>query len=110
MADAIARLLDQIAAERAGIDAILAIEAYTHEHGGPPASLAALTPGSMAALPIDPWADAPFRYRRLDPPDALGRRYLLYSVGADGMDGGGDGARPEAHTLGTDWVANDPNR
>ena len=48
-----------------------------------PASLVELSPGVLAAVPVDGFIDAPFHYRR------EGKGYVLYSVDADGKDNGG---------------------
>ncbi|MDR3707263.1 MAG: hypothetical protein P4L33_03105 [Capsulimonadaceae bacterium] len=62
----------------------LALRAYFVDHGRYPASLAALAPRYIPAVPNDPFADAgPLRYR------LAGARYVLYSVGPDGIDDGG---------------------
>ena len=60
-------------------------------HGRFPESLAALTPQEFATVPHDPYGDGPVRYR-VDPG---GTRFLLYSVGENGVDDGGssDGAQ-----------------
>ena len=75
---------------------LLAIHAYERDHGGLPGDLSALVPDYLPAVPIDPLsADANLRYDA-----ALG---LLWSVGMDGSDGGGDDT-PTAN------VAHDWNR
>ena len=60
----------------------LALHAHRLRHGAYPAALADLDGVSEDAL-TDPFADTPFRYSREGP------RYLLYSIGPDGVDGGG---------------------
>jgi len=82
---------DQIQMHLGGLRCLLAIEIYRRMHGNtPPESLDALVSSSIAHLPLDPYAsEGRFRYRVLDAPDEVGRRYLLYSVGADGVDNGG---------------------
>lgn len=65
----------------------LAIEIYRGQHGGLPPTLDALTPEVLAEAPRDPWAaDGRYVYR-LDDASPLG--YVLYSVGADGVNDGG---------------------
>ncbi len=66
----------------------LAIKRYQLRHGGPPDRLEALVPEFLPTAPRDWFADAPLHYRRK--PDGS---FLLYSVGPDGEDNGGD-ARP----------------
>ncbi|MBI2301159.1 MAG: hypothetical protein HYU66_19805 [Armatimonadetes bacterium] len=64
----------------------LALQAWSLEHGRPPARLHQLVPGYLRRLPDDPFAEGqPFRYRR------EGAGYVLWSVGPDGKD---DGGRP----------------
>lgn len=63
----------------------LALRAYQAEHGRYPESLRALVPAYLTNLPSDPFAvKATFRYR-LDGPD-----YVLYSLGANCRDDGGE--------------------
>jgi len=80
---------DLLAMEVAGTETMLALEVYRSEHGAYPEALAALLPDVLAELPPDPYSGKPLGYRLLDD-DAYGRGYLLYSVGADGIDNGGD--------------------
>lgn len=61
----------------------LALAAFRHDRGEFPASLDALAPGYLKSVPLDPFTDKPFHYRR----DGAG--YLLYSVGENGKDDGG---------------------
>jgi ABC-type transport system involved in multi-copper enzyme maturation permease subunit len=64
--------------------AALAAERYRRRHGDWPKSLDDLTPGLLEKVPADPFTGEPLRLRRLD--DGL----VIYSVGADGHDDGGD--------------------
>ncbi len=69
---------------------LLAIRIFELRHGKAPGSLGELAPSILTELPPDQLAkDAKFRYKRLEEPDELGRTFLLYSVGADGVDQGG---------------------
>jgi hypothetical protein len=62
----------------------LALQAYHAEHGHYPAELAALVPAELTHIPTDPFtAGQPLHYKLTD------QRYLLYSVGPDGIDDGG---------------------
>ncbi len=65
--------------------AAIAIRRFQLNHDGqPPESLAALVPAYLSAVPID-WMDGqPLRYRR------EGDGFLLYAVGDNGVDDGGD--------------------
>ena len=51
-----------------------AVRRYVIENGSPPESLAALVPEYLPTLPVDPYGDAPLRYRRTE------GGYLLYSM------------------------------
>jgi hypothetical protein len=61
----------------------LALAAYRAEHGGHPEDLAKLVPKYLKAIPEDPFAEKPLRYRR------EGSGYVLYSVGPNGQDDDG---------------------
>ena len=66
--------------------AAVAIKRYALRHGALPPSLGALVPEFLPEVPTD-WMDGePLRYR----PPAEGRNFVLYSVGTDGRDEGGD--------------------
>ena len=67
----------------------LALRAYRLEHGTYPASLDALVPSYLPAVPDDPFAlSSLLHYRRTK------QSYVLYSVGPDGKD---DGGKPIFH-------------
>ena len=61
----------------------LALAAHRAEHGAYPAELAQLVPKHLAAIPEDPFANAPLRYKRTD------RGCIVYSVSINGKDEGG---------------------
>jgi len=63
-----------------------ALRLFRSEHGRWPASLNELVPGLLSKVPPDPFSDRPLVYRRTD----VG--YLLYSVGGNGVDDGGQRA------------------
>ncbi len=63
--------------------AACAVERYRLEHGDWPASLSALVPALLPAVPDDPCDGQPLRYRRLA--DGV----VIYSIGPDGIDNGG---------------------
>lgn len=61
-----------------------ALRAYRLDHGAYPAALASLVPGYLKEVPADPFAlSGSLHYKR------VGTKYLLYSIGPDGKDGGG---------------------
>ena len=62
----------------------LAAERYRREHGAWPQSLDLLSPDLIASVPNDPFTGDPLIYRRL--PDSV----VIYSVGLDGKDDGGN--------------------
>jgi hypothetical protein len=83
-------LMDEIALTWARGEALrrilatrLAVRAYSLQEGHPPASLAALTPKYLPAVPQDPFAPAPLVYR------VTNGQPVLYSCGPDGDDDGG---------------------
>lgn len=82
---------DMLKLEFAGLRAALAVEIWRRGHGGvPPATLDDLVPGILSEVPVDVFTGKPLGYKVLAPgSDAAGRRYLLYSFGADGVDDGG---------------------
>lgn len=63
----------------------VALKRYQLKHGRLPAKLAELTPEFLASAPIDPMDGKPLHYRQ----NSDGT-FLLYSVGDDGRDDGGD--------------------
>jgi hypothetical protein len=60
-----------------------AVRRFQLDHEAPPDSLAALVPKYLARLPRDPYGDGPLVYRR------TAEGYLLYSVGKNRRDDGG---------------------
>jgi len=67
------------------IVAAIALKRHRLRHGRLPPTLEALVPEFLDAVPRDWFAAAPLRYR----PEEAGD-FLLYSVGVDGVDDGGD--------------------
>jgi len=63
----------------------IALKRYQLKHGNYPADLNSLVPEFLPAVPLDPVDGQPLRYRR----NADGT-FLLYSVGENGVDDGGD--------------------
>jgi hypothetical protein len=82
---------ESVASSRARVIAhlhlLLLAEAAVRRHviveGKPPETLASLVPEYLAAVPQDPFGPGPLVYRRKDD------GYLLYSVGQNGIDDGG---------------------
>jgi hypothetical protein len=67
----------------------LALHAHKLENGNYPAQLKELAPRYLRQVPADPFgAGEPLRYQK------RGDTYLLYSIGPDGIDNGG---QPIAH-------------
>jgi hypothetical protein len=78
----------------------LAIRAYKQDHGEYPENLQAITPGNLSQVPLDPFSNKPFQYRR----DNSG--FVLYSIGSDGVDNGGKFGNLQQVTYypdGLDW-------
>jgi hypothetical protein len=72
-------------AERDGVLAGIALEAYRRQHGSYPDLLQALSPALLPKVPVDRLNGQPLRYRVID------GVAVVYSTGADGDD---DGGRP----------------
>lgn len=82
----------------------IALKRYQLRHGSYPSNLTELIPEFMSEIPRDPADGEPLRYR----PVADGT-FLLYSIGEDGKDDGGDPNPPDASKsrawqFGRDWV------
>jgi hypothetical protein len=71
-------------ARRRLIITAIALERYRGRHGTYPATLAELTPELLKSAPVDFMDGKPLRYRQMD-----GSRFVLYSVGLDCVDDGG---------------------
>jgi len=69
-----------------GTRLMLVIELYRAKNDGYPASLDALAPEFIPAVPTDAFTGTPFGYIRLATPDEFGRNYILYSYGSNGAD------------------------
>jgi hypothetical protein len=74
----------------------LAVERYRRRHGRWPESLAELKDEFLREVPLDPFDGQPLRYRK----DGAG--VIVYAVGADGKDDGGDRTTLNTHKDGTD--------
>lgn len=75
----------QCATQRELIVAAIAVKRYEVHHRKPPPSLAALVPDILPELPRDFMNGQPLLYRPL--PDGA---FVLYSLGTNGRDDGGD--------------------
>jgi len=77
----------------------IALKRFQVKHGQWPETLAELSPEFLPAVPIDLYDGKPLKYH--PNPDGT---FLLYSVGEDGVDDGGDPspARPSSSIL-SDW-------
>jgi hypothetical protein len=98
------RMIRAEAAKQMTITAI-ALKRYQLKHGNYPPNLSALVPEFSPAISRDPVDGQPLRYRR----NADGT-FLLYSVGENGVDDGGDPKPSSDHSkslywqFGRDWV------
>ena len=78
----------------------IALKRFQLKHGQWPKSLAEVVPEFLPSVPIDPYDGKPLRYR----PNGDGT-YLLYCVGEDGVDNGGDPTcPPSAGSSSLDWL------
>ena len=91
LASFLTRILNAEAAKRVAITAI-ALKRYQLKNGKWPENLAELTPAFLPSIPLDPVDGKPLRYRRNEDDT-----YVLYSIGEDGVDDGGD-VTPAART------------
>ena len=98
----------QLEAARDVVVAAIALKRFEMEHARLPGTLADMTPQFLSSVPIDPYDGKPLKYRLKE--DGT---FLLYSVGDDGIDGGGDVAPAKPSLGGTsnwywqrarDWV------
>lgn len=81
----VAQSVERVYQVRRNLDIAFALAAHRREHGKYPAKLDDLAPKYIPKVPNDLFSDKPLIYR----PDDKG--YLLYSVGVDGKDDGGNG-------------------
>jgi hypothetical protein len=79
----------------------IAIKRYKLRHQSVPSDLAALTPDYLKTPTYDPMSGGPLRYRPCPNGD-----FLLYSIGEDGQDNGGDPRPAAGSTLGL-WEGRD---
>src|SRR5262249_48152133 len=76
--------------------AALAAERYRQEHGAWPATLAEIAPNPLPESWTDPYDCNPLRYRKLA--DGV----VIYTLGPDGQDNGGNLSRKAPIQTGTD--------
>ncbi|MBC8096521.1 MAG: hypothetical protein H7Y43_11985 [Akkermansiaceae bacterium] len=101
------RAMDKTLTAEAGkqlVIAAIAVKRFQLRHQRLPENLEALLPDFVSAVPHDPVDGLPLRFRRN--PDGT---FLLYSIGADGKDDGGNPLPVSASgtlnwTRGRDWV------
>lgn len=75
--------------------AALAIQRHQLDTGHLPDTLAALVPKYLSAVPKDPMDGGELRYRRVEAKDKATEEYVLYSVGTNSVDDGGDPVQAE---------------
>ncbi|MBU6399241.1 MAG: hypothetical protein KGS61_02895 [Verrucomicrobia bacterium] len=98
------RKILRVETERQMVVAAIALERYRRQHGAWPATLDQLVPEFLPTVPRDCMDGRPLRYRLR--PDGT---FLLYSIGDNGQDDGGDPTptQPMATPTwinGRDWV------
>src|SRR5262249_5172192 len=71
--------------------AAIELKRYQIKHGAVPSELAMVVPEVTSQVPADPIDGKPLRYR-----SNSDGSFLLYSVGEDGVDNGGDSTLPHA--------------
>jgi len=82
--------------------AAIALKRYQLKHGNYPPYLNSLVPEFVPTVPLDPVDGQPLRYRR----NADGS-FLLYSVGENGKDDGGNPTQPSNNNDFPDYNWND---
>jgi hypothetical protein len=103
-------------ADHQGTLLLMAIELFIARRGEPPNTLEdVIAAGILDKLPGDPFAPTGFVYRRLEPQINGGPDYILYSVGFDGHDDGGNRAETRHAAFfpqhpGTDFVFSLPDQ
>jgi hypothetical protein len=80
-----ARRIMRVEAAKEMVTAAISLKRYQLKHGNYPPALGLLAPEFIAKIPLDPVDGNPLRYRR----NSDGT-FLLYSVGENGRDDGGD--------------------
>lgn len=84
-------------------DGARALKRFALRHGGPPQSLDALAPEFLRSIPVDYMDGKPIKFRPLPTGG-----FVLYSVGEDGKDDGGDASlRPGKTNSRMIWDRND---
>lgn len=87
-------VMDGAALNLTGFRVVIAVERFERANGRYPDSLdEVVAQGLLEQIPTDAITSTPIRYRRLDAAEVgagrAGRGYLVYSVGADGVDDAG---------------------
>ena len=72
----------------------LAIERYRLANGKLPENLAELVPAYLDTVPKDPFDGQELRYKRIE------KGYVVYSIGEDGSDDGGEERLPQGKRKG----------
>ena len=92
--------------QRALLVAAIELKRYQIKHGAVPSELAMLVPEITSQIPADPIDGNHLRYR-----SNLDGSFLLYSVGDDGVDNGGDTTMPQTASVSANyrqwWKARD---
>jgi hypothetical protein len=83
-------------AQTSSLLVLVAVERYRLKHRKWPDSLEALKPGLLKDIPLDPFDGKPIRYRKVA--DGV----VVYSVGYDGNDDGGNINRSRPQEAGVD--------
>ena len=95
------QIMDSEARRRIVVTAI-ALKRYELKHGKYPTMLSDLAPAFISSVPLDPVDGKPLRYR------LAGGNFLLYSVGENGKDDGGNASSKSKWGYNPwDWIASD---
>ena len=91
-------VMERVETGRQMVLTALALKRYQLKHGNYAPELAALVPEYLPAIPRDPVDGKPLRYQ------LAGTTYLLYSIGEDGVDNGGDPVPASATAVVSNWM------
>ncbi|HLZ53437.1 MAG TPA: hypothetical protein VKS19_03065 [Verrucomicrobiae bacterium] len=97
----VARKVMRVEAAKQIVMTVIALKRYRLKYGNYPPNLNSLVPEFVPAIPLDPVDGQPLRYR----PNADGT-FLLYSVGENGKDDGGNPALEQGAEWRSDYWQN----
>jgi hypothetical protein len=97
MLEAACRNMVKVQVFRSATGVALAATRYRLDHGDYPATMDALVPDYLAAIPVDPFDGQPLRFKKSGDGSVV-----IYSIGPDGKDNGGQVEAQSPHELPAD--------